>query len=158
MVQAATGVKISFIMRILALDYGHAHTGTAISDPTGTVARPLEDISDAMSEAGLEQIVEIARREGAAHVVVGMPVSLSGETGPQAQETIRFMETLRQLLDIPVSSWDERFTSKLAAEKGRDSSSSGHSLAACYLLENFLASQQYKGMVADGSRGEDGRR
>ncbi|GBE58348.1 putative Holliday junction resolvase [bacterium BMS3Abin01] len=145
-------------MRILALDYGRVHTGTAISDPTGTVARPLEDVSDVTTEAGLEKIAAIARREGAARVVVGMPVSLSGETGPQARETGRFLESLRRLLDIPVSSWDERFTSKLAAEKERDSSSSSHSLAACYLLENFLASRQYKSMAADEGRGEGGRR
>lgn len=136
-------------MRVIAIDYGRVNTGVAVSDPTGTVARPLEDIRYAADDAGLRRIRELVRSEAADLVLVGMPVSLSGEVGKQAQETREFMETLSQQLALPVVAWDERFTSKLAASKGRYSKMSEHSIAACCLLEDYLGSQEYRRRVEE---------
>ena len=71
---------------MLALDYGSARTGVAVSDPTGTVARPLEVVEGAGTETGIARVVELARREDVERIVVGLPVTLRGERGAQAVE------------------------------------------------------------------------
>ena len=138
-------------MRIIALDYGHAHTGVAISDPTGTIVRPLADIDNASGEEGLKSIADLVRNGGAGAIIVGMPVSLNGKLGTQAQETADFIGLLKDRLTVPLVSWDERFTSKMAAGKGHDSTSSRHGMAACVLLEDFLGSQEYRRLVCISS-------
>ena len=124
-------------MRVLALDYGRARTGVAVSDPTGLVARPLCVVERAASEAGIARLVELVRAEDAERVVVGLPLTLRGEHGEQAQETQRFVESLRSALDVPVESFDERFTTDLADQSGtrapRDAA------AAAHLLSSYLA-------------------
>ncbi len=118
-------------MKVLALDYGSARTGVAVSDPTGTVARPLEVVVRASTEAGLARLRELVEAEQAELVVVGLPVTLRGERGSQAQETERFVEKLRRAVEVPVELYDERFTSVLAA--GDDAQ------AAAHLLSDYLA-------------------
>lgn len=131
-------------MRVLALDYGQTHTGAAICDPTGTIVRPLPDISHAGTPDGLKNINALAVKEEARMVVVGMPKSLSGDLGAQAQETQQFIKALEAHLEIPVRIWDERFTSRIATARGRYSTASKHSLAACVILEDFLSSEEFK--------------
>lgn len=123
-------------MKVLALDYGSARTGVAVSDPTGTVARPLGVVEGAASEQGLGRIVELAREEQAERIVVGLPITLRGERGVQAEETERFMSALRAATDIPVESFDERFTTKLAQATPSDSAEDA--LAAAHLLTTYL--------------------
>lgn len=130
--------------RILALDFGRAHTGAAISDPTGSIVRPLEDITDAVTPDGINKIVSMVDKEGVGTVVVGMPVSLTGTMGGQAHETNEFISALKARLPVPVKTWDERFTSKIARAKCRFSSASPHSLAACVILEDFLSSEEFR--------------
>ena len=72
------------IGRIMAIDFGKAHTGIAISDPTGTVVRPLMDVKQAMTPAGMKKIAAAVLMEKVFMVVVGMPVSLDGRHGSQA--------------------------------------------------------------------------
>lgn len=129
-------------MKVLALDYGSARTGVAVSDPTGTVARPLGVVEAASSEQGLARLVELAREEGVERVVVGLPVTLRGERGAQAEETDRFVELLRQALDLPIESFDERFTTKLAQQTGRGRAkrppAPEDAVAAAHLLASYL--------------------
>ena len=89
-------------MKVLALDYGSARTGVAVSDPTGTLARPLCTVEQAASDKGLARLRALVRDEQAERVVVGLPLTLRGEVGAQAEETSRFVERLRALLDVPV--------------------------------------------------------
>ena len=96
-------------MKVLALDYGSARTGVAVSDPTGTVARPLEVVQRAATEAGLARVLELAAAEDVERIVVGLPITLRGERGRQAEETERFVERLRDATDLPVESFDERY-------------------------------------------------
>ena len=101
-------------MKVLALDYGSARTGVAVSDPTGTLARPLEVVENASAPAGLKHLAELAEREGVEQIVVGLPVTLRGERGAQAEETEAFVSALRAVTAVPIESFDERFTTKLA--------------------------------------------
>lgn len=123
-------------MRALALDYGSARTGVAVSDATGTLARPVCVVRKAMGEAGLERLAGLVAEHGAEVVVVGLPLTLRGEQGKQAQETLRFVAALRQRLDVPVETLDERFTTALAART--PSGSSEDARAAAHLLQSWL--------------------
>jgi putative holliday junction resolvase len=125
-------------MKVLALDYGSARTGVAVSDPTGTVARPLGVVAAAGSRAGLERLAELVAAEGAERVVVGLPLTLRGERGAQAAETERFVASLRSLVDVPVETWDERFTTALANATPH-SDAAEDARAAAHLLESYLA-------------------
>jgi putative holliday junction resolvase len=122
--------------RVLALDYGRAHCGCALSDPLGTIASPLEPIADPGSESGLRRIAALVAEHGVGAVVVGLPVGLSGERGPQALETLEFVERLRAATPVPVETYDERFTSALA--RRTPGSASEHSRAAAHLLSEYL--------------------
>ena len=120
-------------MKVLALDYGSARTGVAVSDPTGTLARPLCVVPQAASEAGLARLRALVRHEGAERVVVGLPLTLRGERGAQAEETERFVDVLRAVVDVPVETFDERFTTSLAGPgEGEDAR------AAAHLLSSYL--------------------
>jgi putative holliday junction resolvase len=123
-------------VKVLALDYGRARTGVAVSDPTGHVARPLCVVERAASEAGIARVAELVRDEGADRVVVGLPLTLAGEHGEQAQETERFVDSLRSALDVPVESFDERFTTDLADQS--DTRAPRDAAAAAHLLSSYL--------------------
>ena len=124
-------------MKVLALDYGAARTGVAISDATGTLARPLTVVERAASEAGLRELAALVAAEGAERIVVGLPLTLRGEEGLQANETAPFVDALRAAVDIPVESFDERFTTTLAAA-GPSSRAPEDARAAAHLLESYL--------------------
>jgi putative holliday junction resolvase len=124
-------------LKVLALDFGAARTGVAVSDPTGTLARPLCVVQRAASEAGLARLAELVRDEQAERVVVGLPLTLRGERGAQVGETERFLEALRQVVDVPVDTFDERFTTALAAGGGGDAPEDAR--AAAHLLSSYLA-------------------
>ncbi|HEY7561678.1 MAG TPA: Holliday junction resolvase RuvX [Gaiellaceae bacterium] len=123
-------------MKVLALDYGSARTGVAVSDPTGTVARPLGVVERAGTDAGLARVLEVARAEGAERIVVGLPLTLRGERGAQAEETERFVERLRAATELPIESFDERFTTALAARS--DTRAPEDAVAAAHLLSSYL--------------------
>ena len=122
-------------MKVVALDFGSARTGVAVSDPTGTLARPLCVVERAATDAGLARLAALVREEEAERVVVGLPLTLRGEHGAQAQETERFVEALRARLDVPVESFDERFTTTLAS-RGGDAPEDAR--AAAHLLQSYL--------------------
>ena len=123
-------------MKVLALDYGSARTGVAVSDPTGTLARPLEVVENASTPTGLRQLAELVRREEVETIVVGLPVTLRGERGAQAEETDAFVSALRAVTDVPIESFDERFTTKLA--EAQPSDAPPDAVAAAHLLSTYL--------------------
>jgi putative pre-16S rRNA nuclease len=124
-------------VKVLALDYGAARTGVAVSDETGTIARPVGVVERATTEDGLAAVAGMVRGHGAELVVVGMPLTLRGERGHQALETDAFVDALRGVIDVPVETYDERFTTAMAARRGGDSNEDAR--AAAHLLESFLA-------------------
>jgi putative Holliday junction resolvase len=124
-------------VKVVAIDYGAARTGVAVSDPSGTIARPLGVVERAASDAGLARLAELISAEEAERVVVGLPLTLRGERGAQAQETEAFVEALRAAVEVPVESFDERFTTGLAARVGSDESPED-ARAAAHLLSSYL--------------------
>jgi putative holliday junction resolvase len=124
-------------VKVLALDFGSARTGVAVSDPTGTIARPLEVVERAATDAGLERLAALARREDVERIVVGLPLTLRGERGKQAVETERFLSVLRAAVDVPVETFDERFTTVLA-ERAPASDAPEDARAAAHLLSSYL--------------------
>ena len=105
-------------MRLLALDYGAARTGVAISDETATIARPFGVVERAGTAPGLSALGEIVSSEGVSEVVVGLPVSLDGAEHAQAREVRSFVARLRRVIDVPVVLYDERFTTAIAQQRG----------------------------------------
>jgi putative Holliday junction resolvase len=119
-------------VKVLALDFGAARTGVAVSDPTGTIARPLRVVERA-GGPGFDDLVALIREEEPMRVVVGMPLTLRGSRGEQAERTEAFVEALRGTVDVPVETYDERFTTTLA-ERGGGSDAE----AAAHLLSSYL--------------------
>jgi putative transcription antitermination factor YqgF len=123
-------------VKVVALDYGRARTGVAVSDPTGTVARPLGVVERAATEDGLARIAELIAGEEAERVVVGLPLTLRGERGEQARETESFVEALSGVTDVPIVTFDERFTTALAEQS--PSRTAEDARAAAHLLTSYL--------------------
>jgi putative Holliday junction resolvase len=123
-------------VKVLALDFGRARTGVAVSDPTGTIARPLCVVERAGSGDGLARLAALIGEHEVERVVVGLPITLRGERGEQAQETERFVEALSDVIEIPVVTFDERFTTDLAEQTPSDSSEDAR--AAAHLLSSYL--------------------
>jgi putative holliday junction resolvase len=121
---------------VLALDFGRARTGVAVSDPTGTVARPLCVVERAGAGAGLAELARLIRAEDAERVVVGLPLTLKGERGEQARETEAFVTALEAVVDVPVETYDERFTTNLAEQTA--ATAAVDALAAAHLLTSYL--------------------
>jgi putative Holliday junction resolvase len=133
-------------MRVLALDYGSARCGCAVSDPTGTIVTPLEEVERPASKRGLARLRDLVREREVTRVVVGLPLSLSGGDSEQTRETRAFAERLSQRLGdgIPVEMHDERFTTRMAQRMtgaGETFKTSEDSRAAAHLLESWLATQ-----------------
>jgi putative pre-16S rRNA nuclease len=126
-------------VRVLALDYGRARCGCAVSDPTETLATPLEPIARPASRRGRARLRQLVADTGAQKVVVGLPLSLSGEDSAQTAATREFAAGLEQALTVPVELYDERFTTRLAARTPGHASED--SRAAAHLLESWLASR-----------------
>jgi putative holliday junction resolvase len=124
-------------VKVMALDFGSARTGVAVSDPTGIIARPLCVVERAATDTGLSELVQLVRDEDPEQVVVGHPITLRGERGEQALETERFAESLRALVDVPVLLFDERFTTDLAQQTPSETSLDAR--AAAHLLSSYLA-------------------
>jgi putative transcription antitermination factor YqgF len=123
--------------RILALDHGSARCGCAISDPTGTLATPLPVVERPDSKAGLAALARLVEERGAERVVVGLPISLSGEEGEQAEAARVFAQALERRVKVPVELHDERLTTRLAERTGGEGDED--SRAAAHLLESYLA-------------------
>jgi putative Holliday junction resolvase len=121
----------------MALDFGNARTGVAVSDPTGVIARPLCVVERAASEDGLAELVRLVDAEDPEQVVVGHPLTLRGERGQQARITEQFAASLRERLEVPVILFDERFTTDLAQQTPSETAEDAR--AAAHLLSSYLA-------------------
>jgi putative Holliday junction resolvase len=123
-------------VKVLALDYGRARTGVAVSDPTGTIARPLCVVERADGADGLARVATLIGEHEVGLVVVGLPLTLRGERGEQVRETERFVEALTDVTDVPVVTFDERFTTALAEQFPADTPEDAR--AAAHLLSSYL--------------------
>jgi putative Holliday junction resolvase len=126
-------------VRVLAIDHGGARAGCAISDPTGTIVRPLGVIEP----PDPHEVAALVAEHGVERVVVGLPVSLNAAEGPQAEAARAFSEALAAVLEVPVETYDERLTTRLAESTARGGASAPtDALAAAHLLESYLRSRE----------------
>src|SRR5204862_7238887 len=128
---------------ILALDFGRARIGTAISDELQWLAHPLETIP--ANEKAPSRIAEIVREKKVDHVVTGVPRQMNGQIGAAATEVLQFVEKLRAILPCPVVTWDERLTTVAAHRalrdagiKTRDTRDYVAQVAAQVILQSYL--------------------
>lgn len=136
-------------MRVLGLDMGERRVGVAISDPSGTVARPLRTLVRGSREEDFAAIGSLVAEHNVDLVVVGRPLSLDGTEGPQARRVTRYVEALAAQLPVRVVLWDERFTTVAAGEILRHSRSKKErrrargageidAIAAAVILQSYL--------------------
>jgi putative Holliday junction resolvase len=130
-------------MRVLALDYGSARCGCALSDPTGTIVTPIEIVPRPATKRGLATLCRLVQEREVERVVVGLPLSLQGGDSEQTRETRAFARELSLRLGegVPVEMHDERFTTLLAQRMEGDFTTSEDSRAAAHLLESWLAAR-----------------
>ncbi len=138
--------------RLLALDLGERRIGVAISDPTGTLARPLTTIVRSSRREDFEAIADLVSANEAERVIVGLPLSLDGTEGPQARRIRRYADRLAQAVDVPLEFWDERYSSREAAEilgrtkrRRRDMRERIDATAAAVILQSYLDAQTLAG-------------
>jgi len=128
---------------ILAIDFGRARIGAAISDELQLLAHPLETIP--ANEQAASRMAEIVREKKVDHVVVGIPRRMNGQIGTAATEVLQFVEKLRTILPCPVVTWDERLTTiaahralRDAGKKTRHTRSYVDQVAAQMILQSYL--------------------
>lgn len=123
-------------MKIVALDYGSARTGVAVSDPSGLLARPLAVIDRVGAPRGMAQLLAILSDEQPDLVLIGLPLLVDGTRGRQAEAALAFAGRLRAACAIPIETEDERFTTRIAQRKGGDAALDAR--AAAVLLQDWL--------------------
>lgn len=141
--------------RALGLDVGDRRIGVALSDPIGMLATPLAAIDRRAAQGGLETVARLARENEASDIVVGMPLSLDGSVGPQAQAVQAFIAALRDVCPLPVHTVNEQYTSAEAERRLRDigvapSREPGRvdALAAAIILQEWLDAGAHEGQAA----------
>ena len=125
--------------RVVALDYGSARCGVAVSDPTGTLATPLDAVVRPNTRKGFNRLLAAIRAYDPERVIVGLPLRLAGGDSAQTAEAREFAERLKTALNLPVELYDERFTTTLAQR--RPGTAAEDSRAAAVLLEEWLATR-----------------
>jgi putative Holliday junction resolvase len=123
--------------RVIALDHGEARCGVAVSDPTGELVTPLQVVERPDTRRGLARLADVIREREAELVVVGLPLTMSGDEGEQAQAARTFAGKLADAVAVPVELYDERLTTRLADRTGGDDS-----VAAAHLLESWLMTKR----------------
>ena len=132
-------------MRIMAIDYGDARTGVALSDPTGFLAGQTFLVKSRKQEVGLEELAALVQRQGAQELVMGYPRNMDGTLGPRAEKYAAFARRLEEATGLPVALWDERRTTvdahRILGEQGvraKNRKDKIDSVAATLILEGYL--------------------
>ena len=132
-------------MRIMAIDYGDARTGVALSDPTGFLAGQTFLIKSRKQEVVLEELAALVQRQGAQELVMGYPRNMDGTLGPRAEKYAAFARRLEEATGLPVALWDERRTTvdahRILGEQGvraKNRMDKIDSVAATLILEGYL--------------------
>jgi putative Holliday junction resolvase len=132
--------------RVIALDVGERRIGVAVSDPTGTLATPHSVIHRRSKAEDFAAVARLVIELEVERVVVGLPLSLNGEVGPQARRVSRYAQALARTLDVPVELHDERYSTitadALLAESGRKRRVPIDAAAAAVILQDYLDSQR----------------
>lgn len=127
--------------RILAVDPGQARIGIALSDPTATIAQPLLVLRHSSRQQDAHAIVQLAIEHEAELILIGVAMDLEGNVGPQARKALRLVDTLREVGDLPVTTWDESGSTQ-AAQRGRRKDDMLDARAAAFVLQEYLNAQK----------------
>lgn len=125
----------------MAIDPGDRRIGLALSDPMGTISRPLKVILHRSRRENAARIVHEAEEHAVEKIVVGVAFDVEGEVGPQARKAMKMVEALRELTDLPIETWDESGSSKLVTGK-RKKNEPVDDLAAAQILQEYLDAQE----------------
>lgn len=138
-------------MRILAVDYGDARTGIAVSDNSEFLASPVGTIKEYNAERLAQKVADISREQNAGEIIVGLPINMNGTEGPRAEKCRGFGDMLRGLVDVEVKMWDERSTTVTAHQflnetnvRGKKRKAVVDTVAATVILESYLAYRRNK--------------
>ena len=139
-------------MRIMAIDYGDAHTGIAISDPTGFLTGFTTVINAYRPEAVAEQVASLARENGAEELVLGHPINMDGTRGPRSEKAQAMKALLEEVTSLPVTLWDERRTTIDAhnilqrnGQNAKKRKKTVDAVAAALMLEGYLTRRRLEG-------------
>jgi putative Holliday junction resolvase len=127
--------------RILGVDPGDVRIGLAVSDPLGVIARPLKILAHRSRRDDAQAILQEAETQGAVVIVVGVPLDLEGEVGPQARKSLRLVKELQTLTRLPIETWDESGSTQTARRR-QDKQGDVDSLAAAVILQEYLDAKQ----------------
>ena len=137
-------------MRIMAIDYGDAHTGVAISDPTGFMAGYTTTINAYRAEVVVEQICALVKEYGVEELVLGYPKNMDGTVGPRAEKAAAMSELLKEATSLPVVLWDERRTTidahQILMNNGKNAKKrkkTVDAVAASLILEGYLTFKKF---------------
>lgn len=132
-------------MKIMAIDYGDAHTGVAISDATGTLAGYSTVINSRKADVVAAEVCRLAQEHSVTELVLGYPKNMDGTLGPRAEKCAAFADTLRQAANLPVTLWDERRSTVEAhailfqnGKNGKQRKKTVDAVAAALMLEGYL--------------------
>lgn len=136
-------------MRIMAIDFGDARTGVAISDVTGLLAGETRVIHSKNQEVVLSELTKLASQFGVSELVLGYPKNMNGTIGPRAEKSEALAELLRETTGLPVVLWDERRTTvdahRILSEtgnRGKRRKEKVDAVAATLILEGYLLRKQ----------------
>ena len=139
-------------MKIMAIDYGDAHTGIAISDFTGSLAGFTTVIHSRKEAVVIEEIRKLIAEHGVTELVLGYPKNMDGTLGPRAEKCAALAETLREATSLPVTLWDERRSTveahNILFENGKNAKKRkkiGDAVAASLMLEGYLTRRKLEG-------------
>ena len=139
-------------MRIMAIDYGDAHTGIAISDPTGFMAGYTTTINAYRAEVVVQQICALVKEYGVEELVLGYPKNMDGTVGPRAEKAAAMSELLKEATALPVVLWDERRTTidahnilMAGGKNAKQRKKTVDAVAAALMLEGFLTRRKLEG-------------
>ena len=138
-------------MRVMAIDYGDAHTGVAISDLTGLLAGYTDTIHTRRQEQVLARLGELIGEYGVTELVLGLPKNMDGSEGPRAEKSRAFREVLAAAFGLPVALWDERRTTidahNILAGSGKNAKkrkATVDAVAASLILEGYLTRRRLR--------------
>ena len=139
-------------MKVMAIDYGDAHTGVAVSDRTGTLCGYSTVVTAYTPEAVLERLQAVVAEHEVTELVLGHPINMDGTRGVRAEKAEAFAEQLRAATGLPVTLWDERRTTIdahniLAAngKRAKERKKTVDAVAAALLLEGYLTYKKKNG-------------
>jgi len=140
------------VARVLAVDYGEKRIGLAVSDELGITASPLMTLTRRSDEEAIQQIAQLVSKLKVTQIVVGLPRRTDAQEGEMERKARAFAERLQQAVQVPVTLFDERFTTRIAEQVLLEADLSRRKrkqvrdrLAAVILLQSFLEAQRMSG-------------